>query len=107
VESRGGPDHNSTPAVKVLTGNDTTIYAGIFVDLNRDGPVVIDSPAGVYGVIDDYWQRPIVQVRPFGPDKGKGGKFLLLPPDYTGDAPTGYFPLARRRTGPCMSDAPW
>ena len=28
---------------------------------------------------------------PFGPDKGKGGKFLLLPPEFQGDAPEGYF----------------
>jgi hypothetical protein len=54
--------------------------------------VVIDSPVGVYGVIDDYWQRPIVEVGPFGPDKGHGGKFLLLPPGYTGTIPDGYFP---------------
>jgi hypothetical protein len=33
-------DSYATPAVKSLTGNDTTIYVGIFVDLNRDGPVV-------------------------------------------------------------------
>jgi hypothetical protein len=71
-------DSYTTPAVKVLTGNNTTIYGGIFVDLDRDGPMVIDSPTGVYGVIDDYWQRPIVEVGPFGPDKGKGGKFLDL-----------------------------
>lgn len=83
-------DSYTTPAVKVLTGNNTTIYAGIFVDLKRDGPVVIDSPSGVYGVIDDAWQRPVVEVGPFGPDKGHGGKFLLLPPGYTGPVPPGY-----------------
>jgi hypothetical protein len=62
-------DEYTTPAVKVLTGNNTTIYAGIFLDLGRDGPIVIDSPKGVYGVIDDFWQRPVVEVGPFGPDK--------------------------------------
>jgi hypothetical protein len=45
-----------TPATKALTANDTTIYATAFVDLGRDGPMVIESPAGVYGVIDDMWQ---------------------------------------------------
>ena len=73
-------DGYTTPDVGALTGNNTTIYAGIFSDLGRDGPVVIESPIGVYGVIDDFWQRPVVEVGPFGPDKGKGGKFLLLPP---------------------------
>jgi hypothetical protein len=85
-------DEYTTPTTKVLTGNNTTIYAGIFADLERDGPVVIDSPEGVYGVVDDFWQRPIVEVGPFGPDKGKGGKFLLLPPGFSGSVPAGYLP---------------
>lgn len=83
-------DGYTTPVVSALTGNNTTIYAAVFTDLSRDGPVVIDSPEGVYGVIDDFWQRPVVEVGPFGPDKGKGGKFLLLPPGYTGAVPEGY-----------------
>ncbi|MBY3232710.1 DUF1254 domain-containing protein [Rhizobium laguerreae] len=83
-------DGYTTPAVGALTGNNTTIYAAVFTDLERDGPVVIDSPVGVYGVIDDFWQRPMVEVGPFGPDKGKGGKFLLLPPGYDGPVPDGY-----------------
>jgi hypothetical protein len=89
-------DTYTTPATKVLTGNDTTIYAGILFDLGRDGPVVIDSPVGVYGVIDDSWQRPIVEVGPFGPDQGKGGKFLLLPPGHAGAVPDGYLPAASK-----------
>ncbi|MES2707758.1 MAG: DUF1254 domain-containing protein [Verrucomicrobiota bacterium] len=83
-------DGYTTPNVEALTGNNTTIYAAVCVDLTA-GPVVIDSPLGAYGVIDDYWQRPIVEVGPFGPDKGKGGKFLLLPPDFKGAAPEGFF----------------
>ena len=91
----------TTPVVKALTGNDTTIYAAIFVDLDRDGPVVIDSPTGVYGVIDDAWQRPILEVGPFGPDKGKGGKFLLLPQGHAGSVPDGYL-AARSKTNRAM-----
>jgi hypothetical protein len=49
-------------------------YAAAFIDLARDGPVVIDSPRGAHGVIDDYWQRPIVDVGP------QGGTFLVVPP---------------------------
>jgi hypothetical protein len=97
----GVVDGYTTPAVKALTGNDTTIYAAVFVDLGRDGPVVIQSPTGVYGVIDDFWQRPIVEVGPFGPDKGNGGKFLLLPFDYTGAVPDGYL-SARSKTNTAM-----
>jgi hypothetical protein len=80
-----------SPAVLALTGNSTTIYAASFVDLGKDGPVVIDSPPAAYGVIDDYWQRPVVEVGPLGPDKGKGGKFLLVQPSYKGEVPKGYF----------------
>lgn len=80
----------TTPALEALTANNTTIYASIVVDL-RNGPVVIDSPKGAYGVIDDFWQRPVTEVGPFGPDRGNGGKFLLLPPGYSGNVPVGYF----------------
>ena len=84
-------DQFTSPAVLALTGNSTTIYALSCVDLERDGPVVIDSPPGAYGVVDDYWQRPVTEVGAFGPDKGKGGKFLLVPPGYKGDLPKDYF----------------
>ena len=80
----------TTPDIRALTANNTTIYAVVITDLERDGPVVIDSPKGVYGVIDDFWQRPIVEVGPFGPDKGNGGKFLLLPPNHRGSVPEGH-----------------
>jgi hypothetical protein len=53
--------------------------------------MVVDIPEGAYGVIDDYWQRPVVEVGAFGPDQGKGGKFLLLPPGSGDAAPGGYF----------------
>jgi hypothetical protein len=91
----------TSPAVVALTGNSTTIYAASFINLERDGPVVIDSPPGAYGVADDYWQRPVVEIGPFGPDKGKGGKFLFVPPDYKNDLPTGYF-IARSKTNRVM-----
>jgi hypothetical protein len=88
----GVADRYTGPEVEGLTANDTTIYAAIFVDLSRDGPVVIDSPAGAYGVIDDYWQRPVVDIGPFGPDKGQGGKFLIVPSGYQQPLPeNGYF----------------
>jgi hypothetical protein len=51
------------------------------------------------GIQLDFWQRPIPvdggkffgDVGFFGPDAGKGGKFLLLPPGYKGEVPKGYF----------------
>ena len=42
------------------------------------------------GGISDLWQREIMGIGPTGRDKGKGGKFLLLPPDHEGAVPDGY-----------------
>jgi hypothetical protein len=60
-------------------------------------------PPGLLGILDDFWQRPIVSVGEIdgrewagdvglpGPDRGKGGKYLVLPPDYKRKTPEGYF----------------
>lgn len=74
-----------------LTANNNTIYGLSAIDLSKDGPVVIESPEGSYGCIDDWWQRPITEIGPLGPDKGKGGKFLVIPPGYDKKLPAGYF----------------
>ena len=73
-----------------LTANNNTIYGLSAIDLSK-GPVVIESPMGAYGCIDDWWQRPITEIGPLGPDKGKGGKFLVLPPGYKGKTPAAHF----------------
>jgi hypothetical protein len=71
-----------------LTGNTTTIYALALVDLSKDGPVVLEVPAGpTAGMVDDFWFRAITEVGRTGPDAGKGGKFLLVPPGYKGELP--------------------
>ena len=75
-----------------LTGNTETIYNITWLD-THNGPLVIEMPAGALGVIDDIWFRYVTDIGPLGPDKGNGGKFLLLPPGYTGDIPDGYFVL--------------
>lgn len=75
-----------------LTGNTTTIYAGSTIDLAKDGPVVVEVPAGpTAGVMSDLWFETSGIGR-LGPDKGEGGKYLLVPPGYKGELPTkGYF----------------
>jgi hypothetical protein len=73
-----------------LTGQNPSLYARVFIDLDRDGPVVIYSPEGVYGIVHDSWRRPVVEIGPFGPDKGRGGRYLLLPPTCEGVGPAGY-----------------
>lgn len=83
----------------VTTPNSDVIYAMSYVDLGKDGPIVFEAPPNLQGILLDFWQRPIpVDGGKFfgdvglpGPDGGKGGKFLLLPPGYTGKVPKGYF----------------
>jgi hypothetical protein len=83
----------------VTTPNSDVIYAMSYVDLGKDGPLVLDAPPMLQGILLDFWQRPIPfeggkfagDVGFFGPDAGKGGKFLILPPDYQGEVPEGYF----------------
>ena len=65
----------------ILTANATTPYVIAFNDLGRSGPVVIDVPAGpTGGLVNDFWQRPVIDLGLAGPDKGKGGKYLILGP---------------------------
>ena len=67
----------------ILTANATTPYILGTVNLTETGPFVIDLPAGaVAGMVDDFWQRPITDLGLPGPDKGKGAKYLILPPGH-------------------------
>jgi hypothetical protein len=83
----------------VTTPNSDVIYAMSYVDLGKDGPLVMEAPPMLQGILLDFWQRPIPvdggkffgDVGLAGPDAGKGGKFLILPPDYKGAVPEGYF----------------
>jgi hypothetical protein len=80
----------------LLTSNTETVYAYVWLN-TKTGPLVIDAPAGLLGLIDDFWFHYVTDIGAVGPDKGKGGKYLLLPPGYKGDVPEGYF-VARSRT---------
>lgn len=65
----------------MLTPNITTLYAFTFWNLNQKGPLVIEAPAGlIAGGVLDLWQQPITDIGQTGPDKGAGGKYLILPP---------------------------
>ncbi len=79
-----------------LTPNSTTVYIVSHVDLS-DGPIVAEIPPGVLGLLDDAFFRYVVDFGAAGPDKGKGGKYLILPPGYEGDVPEGYF-VAKSKT---------
>ena len=68
-----------------LTPNTTVVYVWFCVDL-KDGPMVVEVPPGVLGMIDDAYFRYVTDLGLVGPDQGKGGKYLFVPPGYTGDA---------------------
>ena len=78
-----------------LTFNDNTVYTWFWINL-KDGPVVIVAPPKALGTADDMYYRWIGDIGITGPDKGKGGKYLLLPPGYQGNVPKGYFILRSR-----------
>ena len=74
----------------LLTPNTQTATLWSFMDL-KNGPLVVEIPPAVLGLADDAWMRYIVDLGLAGPDKGKGGKYLFLPPGYKGEVPEGYF----------------
>ncbi len=75
-----------------LTGNTDTVYALAFLDLDRDGPTVVEIPPGCGpGTVDDAWFRFVIDMGAPGPDRGEGGKYLILPPGYDREVPDGYF----------------
>ncbi|MBY5920192.1 DUF1254 domain-containing protein [Ferrimonas balearica] len=68
-----------------LTGNTDTVYASVFLDLERDGPTVVEVPPGAGpGTVNDAFFRFVIDMGRPGPDAGKGGHYLILPPDYQG-----------------------
>lgn len=82
---------------QVLTGNTELVYLFTYVDTLRDGPTVIEAPPGILGALDDHYFRHVIDIGVTGLDKGRGGKYLVVPPDYVGDVPSGYF-VARPKT---------
>jgi len=80
-----------------LTGNADTVYIWGFLDLH-DGPMVIEVPPGSLGCIDDMWFRWVTDFGLPGPDRGTGGTYVVLPPDYDGPEPQGGVFVVRSRT---------
>ena len=81
-----------------LTANTESIYAMAWLNL-KNGPVVVESPPNTLGLVDDFWFRYVTDLGNAGPDKGKGGKFLFLPPGYKGAVPEGYHVFRSRTFG--------
>ena len=77
---------------EVLTANNQVNYTALPYDLSN-GPWVVDIPASsaeysIIGEVCDNWQESITMVGTEGPDAGKGGKYLLVPPGYKDPIPT-------------------
>jgi hypothetical protein len=51
---------------------------------------VVETPPNVLAFMDDFWFHYVTDMGNAGRDKGQGGKYLFLPPDYKGEAPQGY-----------------
>ena len=81
-----------------LTANADTIYFFVNLDVTK-GPMVVETPPLTLGVVDDMWFQWITDFGLPGPDRGEGGKYLFVPPGYTGELPgSGYFVQKMRTT---------
>jgi hypothetical protein len=98
TRAAGGPDNkgalilSGAPRHVLFTGNSDTPYMGATFNLKEIGPLVIELPAGPYlGIVNDHNFGWVHDIGLPGPDAGKGGKHLILPPNYKDDVPPGYF----------------
>ena len=80
-----------------LTANADTVYYLGWIDLSK-GPVVIDQPSGGLGAINDMWFQWVIDIGKPGPDRGLGGKYLIVGPDYDGPLPMGGYFVAHAKT---------
>ena len=98
-EAEFGAGYNVLPIWKdrmdarawVPTPNADVIYSMSYLDLKETGPLVVAAPPNVIGMFTDFFQRTITDVGAIGPDRARGGLYLLLPPGYQGHVPDGYF----------------
>jgi hypothetical protein len=88
----------TAPRHQVPTGNSDTPYGFGPLDLEADGPMVVELPPGTFiSFVNDHNCRWVMDIGTIGPDKGQGGKHLVLPPDYKGDVPESYY-VGRSKT---------
>jgi hypothetical protein len=79
------------PRTLCLTASSEIIYAVGWLDLRHGTARSSSSSRQACSDSYDSWFHYVTDLGAAGPDRGKGGKFLFLPPDYQGEAPDGYF----------------
>jgi len=80
-----------------LTANADTVYYLGWIDLSK-GPVVIEQPTDGLGAINDMWFSWVTDMGKPGPDRGLGGKYLIVGPEYDGPLPEGGYFVAHSKT---------
>jgi hypothetical protein len=85
-----------------LTANSDTLYFISFLDLSN-GPMVVElpplgPPTGILGGVDDMWFNWVTDMGLPGPDRGAGGRYLIVGPGYDGPLPDAGFFVSHCRT---------
>jgi hypothetical protein len=80
-----------------LTANCDTVYYLAGIDLTK-GPMIVEQPPMGVGTINDMWFSWVIDVGFPGPDRGAGGKYLIVPPGYDGPLPEGGYFIAHAAT---------
>lgn len=80
-----------------LTANADVVYFITIIDLSK-GPMVLEVPPLSLGTVDDMWFQWIIDAGNPGPDRGTGGKYLIVPPGYTGSLPEGGYYIGHSNT---------
>ena len=84
-------DKTVQPQHIMMTANSQVIYTWTrFFDVSK-GPVVCEVPPRVRGHIYDMGMRAYSDTGDLGPDKSKGGKYLIVSGDYDDEIPQGYY----------------
>ena len=81
-----------------LTANTESVYAFVWLDL-ADGPMIVESAPNTLGILDDFFFGHVTDLGNAGPDRGQGGKYLILPPGYDGEVPEGYHTFTSTTSG--------
>ena len=73
-----------------LTANATSVYFFVWLELSPNQAMVLETPPNNLGFINNHFFKYVTDFGNLGADKGEGGKYLILPPDYRGTIPEGY-----------------